>query len=166
MTVLPYAAWDKPGKTTFYLHPENPGGCTLRKLTKYSAVEEVDLVRLEDILPKEDISKIRLIKLDIEGAEYHALQGMTAIFDVNKDLKIISEVNPQMLAELSTSTTKLFDFFESRGFYPYLINNNYSVEAYIASHVPRILPRLSVLPTNPSDIFFCRENLSSTKICS
>jgi hypothetical protein len=57
----------------------------------------VDTFALDSVL-KDTASKAILVKLDIEGAEIRALEGMAAALHRTERMAIICEVNPEALA--------------------------------------------------------------------
>ncbi len=71
---------DRTGHTTFQYVTNSPAYSGLKKRIYDRSVKiqeiEVDMVRLDDVIPEQ--AAIALIKLDIEGGEYHALQGALA----------------------------------------------------------------------------------------
>lgn len=159
VTVLPYAAWHESGRATLHIAPKNRGASTLCPLTDAIAEESVDLVRLDDILLPQDYSRIRIIKLDIEGAETHALQGLTRLFVQNQQLAIICEVTPSSLMKLGSSAELLFKLLQSYGFRPYLINNDYTAEGYIRSARAQLPVPIRDIPQKPADVLFLRQPL-------
>ncbi len=89
LKVFPYAVSDKKGEISFY-ETEKKGACfspEFRAITKYTSVApvqqlSVDAIKIDDVISSEE--KIRYIKMDIEGAEYQALQGARQTIIHNK----------------------------------------------------------------------------------
>ncbi len=54
---------------------------------------DIDTVKLDDYF-KNNFSKISFIKMDIEGGEPQALQGMQTILKYNQNIKIMTEFHP------------------------------------------------------------------------
>lgn len=73
--------------------------------------EEVALYPLDDILPVEDMQKVGLIKIDVEGYEYKVMLGAE---------KLLSNFNPPILFECefrhSASLAKVFSLLFSYGY--------------------------------------------------
>ncbi len=59
--------------------------------------EKVEAVSLDDYVEKKGISRIGLIKIDIEGSEFLALKGMQ---------KVLTDMRPKILVELKEETLK------------------------------------------------------------
>src|SRR5262249_41087030 len=69
------AVADSTGEDSFFLGPPDHSGISsLRSLLNASGVLKIRKTRLDDLLPPG--TRVDLIKIDIEGAEYHALRGM------------------------------------------------------------------------------------------
>jgi FkbM family methyltransferase len=166
VSVLPCAAWHEPGRARFYTDPHNRGGSSLRELHAEVQTDEVELVRLDDALPAAEAARIRLIKIDIEGAEYHALQGLARILETNKQLTVISEVEENKLAELNSSAAQLIAFLEQFGFHPYTVPNDYTAEFYFSPRIAENLVPLHDTPTAPCYVIFKRDEPSEPKLCT
>jgi FkbM family methyltransferase len=93
---------DQPGQATFQHVTSSPAYSGLRKRVYDGDVQiqeiTVDVVRLDDVIPLN--APIRLIKLDIEGGEYHALRGA---------IGTIQRHRPVIVMEASIGSTGQYD---------------------------------------------------------
>jgi FkbM family methyltransferase len=120
---------------------------------------DVPAARLPEILTSEEIAAARIIKIDVEGAEWHVIQGMAGVLDrCREDLEIVVEVTPAVLAAEGTSGGELLAFFARRGYRPYLLENDYSPRSYYAGGVLRPPYPITEFPTEgyQHDIIFSR----------
>lgn len=92
------------------------GGHTMfgKQLNQGSHPIEVETTRLDDYFKDED-RRIDFLKMDIQGAEFAALQGMTSIISDNK-LKIIMEFIPSLLRSIDVQPNELLDWLLTNGF--------------------------------------------------
>ena len=155
--VLPYAAWNEEGAATFYIAGGDRGNSSLRKLEDAAACETVRRIALDEVIEPEDAGRVRLVKIDVEGAEFQALQGLTALLRANRHLSILSEVSPELMVQLGGSAADMFRWLAGHGFRPYEVENDYTVEAYLTPHRVRAPALLSGPPTGPSEVLFRRE---------
>ncbi|MFY3740363.1 MAG: FkbM family methyltransferase [Candidatus Nitrosomirales archaeon] len=82
---------------------------------------EVETIALDDYF-KDYNGEIDFIKMDIEGAEIKAIQGMHSLLQRNKQLKIILEFNPPVMKESGLQPEKLPTMLEDYGFELYNIS--------------------------------------------
>jgi FkbM family methyltransferase len=156
VTIVAGGAWDANTTGMLHVDREDCGGSSLRTLEGSEQAESIRLVRLDDILPQDQQGRIRLIKVDIEGAEAHALRGLSETLAANPQARVIVEVNPTMLAGLGSSADALFEFMAGFGFKPYLIPNRYEEAAYLPP-IKHESPRPIDPPiTKPSYVLFSR----------
>lgn len=83
------AVGDRTGKRTFYLNSDLSCNSLLRPLSsreRYSNsnsevvdTTKVDVITLEDFCRKESISRINILKLDVEGSELSVLKGASEL---------------------------------------------------------------------------------------
>jgi FkbM family methyltransferase len=73
----------------------------------------VDIVPLDDLLPAE---KVSLVKIDVQGYELQVVKGMQRMLDRVGDIKVFFEYWPAGLGYAGTAAGELPDFFLSRGF--------------------------------------------------
>ena len=113
------AASDVNGETDFYLGPrDHIGVSSLRQLDDSTTVERVTTIRLEEVLAAEP--RAALVKIDIEGAECHAVEGLSSYLrGCQPDL--IVEVTDSYLRAMGRNADELFQSLECHGYRAYLI---------------------------------------------
>jgi FkbM family methyltransferase len=77
--------------------------------------------RLDDLLA--DHPKIRLVKMDIEGAEAMALRGMTETLSRAQAPDVLCEITGGFLRDLGSEPAEIFDLFRRTGHTPFLLDN-------------------------------------------
>lgn len=107
------------GKAMFALGPNsNSGLSTLRTLTNGSGTTEVDTIKFDDI-PLDGID-IKLIKIDVEGAECKVLRGMAGHLKRSHPALIV-EVTDSFLRDMGESTEGLIAYLRELGYFCYVI---------------------------------------------
>ena len=94
IVVMPYAVSDREEMLEFY-NTKNPGACFItenrtdaKEALYNSSVELIKTVSLDQVIPESE--RITLIKMDIEGSEYRALNGAIRIIQKYKPKLVIS----------------------------------------------------------------------------
>lgn len=88
---------------------------------------EVDAAPLFELLTPDEIAKARLIKIDVEGAEWMVLQGLIPIIPkLREDAEILLEVAHEKLSQFGKSFHDVIETFAAFGFHPYLLRNEYN----------------------------------------
>ena len=158
VSVLPYAAWDENGSARLHVAAENRGSSTLSRYGGTDAIEAVSLVRLDKILPEAIAPRIRLLKIDVEGAEAHAVRGLAGLLERARRAVVICEITPSRLAELGSKASDVFEIFERLGYTGYRVENDYTAETYI--YPVRNAPYQPVKRAeSPMDVLFVRDPL-------
>lgn len=94
------------------MHCNNEDGSEVPIPDGYQVRNTVDLVRLDSYV-KQDI---HLIKIDVEGFEYHVLKGATEFFKSYNVPFILSEVGPNMLKAAGTDPKQYIQFLVDLGY--------------------------------------------------
>jgi FkbM family methyltransferase len=95
-------------------------------------------VTLNDYFPDDADEKLRLIKLDIEGAEEKALRGATRLF--KNQPYIVAELNMEALPKFGSSPEKVCAFLREFGYSPFMLHAD--------GALPTLIPRnTKVSPT-------------------
>lgn len=123
---------------------------------------EVEGLPLSDMLTPEEVKRIRLIKIDVEGAEWDVLAGMHRILPMlAKDAELVIEISPHSLATQKRSVADILNIFRDAGFYPYFLVNDYEPEAYVFPGKISPPQRHSGPITRPTDVVFSRVDAKS-----
>lgn len=108
------AVSNQRGIVRLFLGKERSAHHTLSK-NDYSSDESVpvEAIRLDDYFKEESID---FIKLDVEGGEYNALNGMLSLLKRSSRLKMVVEMVPVFLEEMSISSEHFLSFLHKHGF--------------------------------------------------
>lgn len=88
---------------------------------QYDSVTEVNAVAIDDYVSKLSVP-IDLIKMDIQGFEMQALNGMHHTLNNNPQIKLISEFWPYGLKSAGTSISHYFNTLQTFGFKVFLMD--------------------------------------------
>jgi FkbM family methyltransferase len=113
----------------------------------------VDAGPVTSVMRPEDLSRVRVIKIDVEWHELEVLRSLAPIFDLGHALSVLVEFTPRRAApEAPSQFTALC---EQHGFSVYEIANGYSPEKLFPAHLagPR---RIDVLPPKQCDLLLSR----------
>jgi FkbM family methyltransferase len=122
--VLPIqkAIADKSGKTKLFYDNFDSVTPTLYHSGKNQFLE-VEAISLDDFFKDKEI-RIDVVKMDIEGGEPNALEGMKEILKKNKKIKIFTEFNPKLLMMAGFSPKYFFKKFLELGFIVFNIDED------------------------------------------
>jgi hypothetical protein len=120
---------------------------------------DVSTDSLDSLLAPEDVAKVRLVKIDVEGAEWLVIAGMRDFLRRGRpDLEVVVEMRPQSIREHGKTVEEFFSIFSELGFFPYQIENNYSPLSYLSrkdfKRPVRIRSRISM----QTDVIFSKKD--------
>lgn len=161
------AAWDKPEKVKIFTRQEGLAGsttlmCEWADKWHLKRQLEIDAKPLSAILTDKEIRTARLIKIDVEGAEWHVLSEMTSWLDrTAPDLEIAIEISRSMMQAQGKSFQDILRLFAAHGMHGYRIENDYLAESCIgpqAGSRPRRITRWPDEPVDQIDLIFSRSD--------
>lgn len=140
------AGSDSASSMPYYsARPDHLGCSSLRRLDEASAVSEVCTVRLDDVLPQN--RRVRLLKIDVEGAELRVLEGMRERL-VSDRPDIVVEITDSYLRGLGDSEEELIQYLRQMGYLMYLIGEGGLIEIDVER--PAVAPQYNAFFTTAS----------------
>ena len=121
------------GKIALYRGPSwNSGMTTTLAEHGFKATDEVDALPLEEILRPDEIARLRLIKIDVEGAEAPILESLLGrIADFPPEMEIIAELAFAENASQSAILQRLVERFAAAGYSAFEMPNTYDARSYM-----------------------------------
>lgn len=127
VTLVVAAAADRAGSVPVYSGPVfNRGWTTVLKERGFALETEVQGAPLRELLPEEAIPNIRLIKIDVEGAEPGVIRGLDTLWDsLPSQTEFIIELSPDWWPRPKPAIEEVLKPFLDRGYRPYRLDNSY-----------------------------------------
>lgn len=136
IVLIQKAVSNKNGKTSFYLDKKDLGKHSLFNLDKGERIE-IEIVKLDDYF-KDYKGKIDFIKMDIQGAEWLAIDGMSSLLKKNSNIKIYTELDPESLIKSGIKPQDYMKMLTNLGFRLYIINElNQKLEHISENKLPK-----------------------------
>lgn len=108
------ALWSASGTMSLFQNPTNRGYLSLRDVHGTGQSVEVDAVSLDGLL-RERVTRLAAIKLDVEGAELMALEGMRETLRRNPGAALVVELAPENAEAFGYSAADLVDALVATG---------------------------------------------------
>lgn len=115
VALIQKAVSNENGITRLYLSEINTGAATIIGTENDSQYIEIETTTLDDFLMNSE-EEIDFIKIDIEGAESRAIEGMTSLLSRCEDLNIITEFNPILIEKSGIEPKEYLNLLSSYGF--------------------------------------------------
>ena len=123
VTLVEAAVSDKDGKSSLYLSPDESSENSLLELNFQNSIT-VDVVTLNNFFEKKiKDTKVDFIKMDIEGSEYRAFQGMSKLISCNEEMTIMLEFWPNGLRRNNQNPYEFLETMDENGFEIQFIDN-------------------------------------------
>jgi FkbM family methyltransferase len=150
------AATSEPGVVDVIPGPAEHTGLTHIDKTSSARSMQVRGDLLPNLLTQDEIASARVVKIDVEGAEYDVVAGLRPVLQrFPEDCEFVVEVGPER-ARGPGDVADLLDAFAQAGFRPYSLPNFYDVRNYMLTPVVDELPALTEDPVDEVDIVFSR----------
>jgi FkbM family methyltransferase len=134
--LVPQAVSRLTGRLSLFLSPTNMGDHRVYDSQDGRNSIQVDAIRLDDHFRSYQ-GRIDFIKMDIQGAEADALQGMEALLRSHRGIKLMTEFWPVGLKRAGTEPSVFLDRLLGHGFKLFWINErDQRVEP---ADIPRLL---------------------------
>ena len=87
-------------------------------------LETVQTKRLDDLLTAESIPHVDIVKIDVEGAEQHVINGALNLINKTKPIWFIELVQGRA-DNFTGSASNIFQQFIDAGYQAFILNDNY-----------------------------------------
>jgi FkbM family methyltransferase len=117
-TIANVAVSDSPGVVELHLAPNiNPGGSGLHRQYRYRVpTQKTATLTLAQILDDQNLERVHLMKMDIEGFEYEALLGSPSVFAHHRVRALALELHPRILEQRRKNATDIVDMLTRHGY--------------------------------------------------
>lgn len=104
---------------------------------------------LDTLLTEDELKRVALIKIDVEGAESRVLRRLLGTLHLySPGMRILVELAPQICGK---DLEPVFDALLAAGFDAFAIENEYDMDWYMRWRVPGILQKIDRLPSRQVD---------------
>ncbi|MEO1766699.1 FkbM family methyltransferase [Thiobacter aerophilum] len=119
VTLYDFALSDREDTVTFHEGPAgHKGVSSLRAIADAAARFEVKTRPMDALI--EEVTPLRLVKIDVEGAEHRVVRGMARIIETDR-LYLLMEITDGFLRALGSNAVELACDVVARGYYMYAI---------------------------------------------
>jgi FkbM family methyltransferase len=168
ISVISCAAWNEDGVA--YLSPTGVDhshasldvGDGNRIGSAENAAERVELRRIDGVIPTSEKRPVRLIKIDVEGAEFQAIDGLRGFLDKDGSCTmVLCEISSDRLDRFGTSLSAIWDCMTALGYSGFVIHNDYSLDSYLERRVNVDVEILHKDTDRQVDVLFLKSQSSS-----
>lgn len=106
-----------------YVSNDTCGNNSMYKTTGYSEIESVQTLTIDTICAENGVNDVRLIKIDIEGAEYNCLLGAQKTIERYRPI-VLCEFNRIAAEAAGYDLSLLYGFFKERDYEAFLLDEH------------------------------------------
>ena len=127
----------------------------------------IECEALPSLIPIDDLLRARFIKIDIEGAERLALEGLVSLLPrFSYTTEWLIELSPSFLPGGQTDADWIFQLFMEHGYRAYIVPNDYTDDFMLGDGKGYRLCRVTEAPAGAlSDLIFSRMRGSELGLC-
>lgn len=147
ITAVNVAAGDiNEEKELFISASDNLGMSSFQQPENYSGKKEkVKVITIDSWFKTARLSKVDLVKLDVEGSELAALKGMQEVLQNFKPL-VIAEINPETLGSFNLTPADIYSYLNKLNFDSYFISEAGKLEHFKQNEINQTINILFIHP--------------------
>jgi len=156
--VVPAAVTASRGRVALYTPMVgNAGTASTVSRPGQSAQAEVAALPLTEILTPDELARLRLVKIDIEGGEGPVLANiLDELAAFPPGAEFLAELAVEATSPGAADASELVERFNAAGFQTRAVANAYELRAYLAFTKPEALQALKLPMTEQTDVLFSR----------
>jgi FkbM family methyltransferase len=154
------AAWSSESELSLFQGPPSHSGVStvVASFAEDQHCDPAGWIRarpLSSLLNQEEISTVRVLKIDVEGAELEVIKGLEPVLDsAPNNMEVFLELNPHQY-----DVNEILLPFRRRGFRAYIVPNEYGARSYLnVSQASRVyqFEELLTVPKGQVDVLLTR----------
>ena len=147
-----------PGTLSLYFGPpSNTGKTTTVEARGFTDRATVRAMPLEQILRPDEIRRVRLIKLDVEGAEGPILRHLLETLHLYPSgMEVLAELADEQTSSDALDANVIIGLFAEAGFHAYGIPNGYHLDEYLDPETPGCPSPIELPLRGQQDVLFSR----------
>jgi FkbM family methyltransferase len=152
--IEPYALGKEPARNNLYVVEGAEDGCnSLRPpvVVSRTSTVRVDVVTLDQIVPKLRVTKVDFIKLDVEGAELDVLKGALGLLQTAPRPVLLVEVYDIRTQPWGYEAREIVQFLDEQGYRWFKLLRSGSIQP-IAPNLPVYDANLVAVPEERADL--------------
>ncbi len=115
VTVIPKAISNKSQVGEFSLNETYDTRSQLGAKSPKGKIIKIETISLDEFCDENNIKQVDFIKMDIEGSEPKAIEGMKKIISSNPNLKIITEFNQNAIVSVESTPEQFIELLDEMG---------------------------------------------------